>query len=84
VVFRVVPDVVCTVAAKASVPPTVSDKLDEGVRLMRPGNRGGPGWEPPPHPAMVKKEQRATARRKLGQGNLPMHSSSFIAISNES
>jgi hypothetical protein len=42
VVLRVVPDVVCTVAAKLRVPPTATEILDEGVKLMWPGNRGGP------------------------------------------
>jgi hypothetical protein len=56
VVFRVVPEVVCTMAVKAKVPPTGRDVAVDGRRLMRPGNRGGPGWDPPPHPAMVNKE----------------------------
>jgi len=34
VVLRVVPDVVCTVAAKANVPPTVREVLTEGIKLM--------------------------------------------------
>src|SRR5215831_1375689 len=76
VVLRVVPDVVCTVAAKIMVPPTVRDVLDEGVKLMWPGNRGGPEWDPPPHPEMVEKEKTITARPKVSRCNLPMHSSS--------
>jgi hypothetical protein len=78
VVLRFVPEAVCTDAVKTKVAPIVRDALVDGVKLMRPGNKGGPGWDPPPHPMMVEKEQRATARRKLSQRNLPMHSSSFI------
>src|SRR5215469_17213564 len=63
VVLRVVPDVVCTMAAKVKVPPTVRDVLIEGSKLMCPGNRGGPGCVPPPHPVMVEKQKIATARR---------------------
>jgi hypothetical protein len=51
---------------------------------MWPGNKGGPEWDPPPHPVIVEKQKIATARPKLSQGNLPMHSSSFIDIDNES
>jgi hypothetical protein len=33
-VARLVPDAVCTVAAKLRVPPTVRESVAEGVRLM--------------------------------------------------
>src|SRR5215831_12502670 len=78
VVLRVVPDVVCTVAAKVKVPPTVRDVLAEGNRLMWPGNKGGPGCDPPPHPVMVERRKAVTARCKPSGRNLPMHSSLFI------
>ena len=82
-VARFVPDVVCTVAAKVNVPPTVSEVVADGVRLIRPGKRGGPGWDPPPHPVIVEKRKMETARCKPNGRNLPMHSSLFIAYESQ-
>jgi hypothetical protein len=56
---------------------------EPGLRLMRPGNRGGPGWDPPPHPVMVKNERKATDRRRLSKRNRPMHSSLSIAYESQ-
>ena len=73
-----VPDAVWTVAVKPSVDPTVRETVAEGLRLMCPGKRGGPGWDPPPHPVMAEIERTATATRKPNEPNLPMHSSFCI------
>src|SRR5580700_6717241 len=78
-VARLVPDAVWTLAVKLRVPPSTMEVGKPGFRLMCPGNRGGPGWDPPPHPVITENERKVTARRKLSQRNRPIHSSLFIA-----
>jgi len=79
-VFKFVPDEVWTLAEKLNVFPSVNEVFDDGLRLMRPGNRGGPGLAPPPHPVMGNKERMVTARlRPIGR-NLPMHSSPKLTV----
>ena len=84
VVLRVVPDAVWALAEKPRVPPSTRDVAEPGVRLMCPGNNGGPGWDPPPHPVMAEIERKATARRRLSEQNRPMHSSLLLFIAYDS
>lgn len=42
-VARFVPDTVLTVAVKLRLPPSTSDVVEPGVRVIVPGKRGGPG-----------------------------------------
>jgi hypothetical protein len=79
-VLRLVPDAVWTAAVKTRVPPRVSEAVDGGLRVILPGNNGGPGCDPPPQPRMGDKNRMATAKRKPSGSNLPMHSSFFIAV----
>src|ERR1700739_2417104 len=70
--LRVVPDVVWAVAVKAKAPPTTSDVSTAGGKLLLPGKKGVPAFEPP-HPAKLHRERIATAKRRPPERNLPMH-----------
>jgi hypothetical protein len=75
-----VPDVVWTAAVKTRVWPRASEALEGGLRVIFPGNKGGPGCDPPPQPRMGNNNRMATAKRNPNGCNLPMHSSFFIAV----
>ena len=80
---RFVPDAVWTVVVKAKVPPTTNEAVDEGLRVIFPGNSGGPGCEPPPQPTMGNKKRTATARCRPGEPNLPMYSSLIMVYESQ-
>src|SRR5271169_3644819 len=60
-VVRVVPEAVCADAVKTTTPPRTREVLVAGARLIFPGNSGGPGLEPPPHPLRLHRERIASA-----------------------
>jgi len=42
-VARVVPDAVLAIAVKVRLPPSTSEVVEPGLRVIVPGKRGGPG-----------------------------------------
>ena len=72
--FSVVPEGVWADEVKPKTPPKVSDVAVPGLRLILPGNNGGPGLELP-HPVKFKSEKTANASHTPQERNLPMHSS---------
>src|SRR4051812_17040153 len=79
-VFRFIPEAVWTLEVKFIVPPNTRDVLREGVRVTFPANSGGPAFEPPPQPEKLHKKRIATAQYGPPERNLPMHSSSNVAV----
>ena len=60
-------------AVKVITDPCAIEVFELGIRVIFPGKSGGPGWEPPPHPAMLPRERIASASQKAFEYDLPMH-----------
>jgi hypothetical protein len=65
---------------KIRVPPSSTEIFVDGARLTFPAKSGGPGLPPPPHAEIPKKERITTAENRPRERNLPMHSSSNLAV----
>jgi hypothetical protein len=65
---------------KMTVPPNTKERFAEGVRRIFPANSGGPAFAPPPQANRVQQRNITVAEDRPNQRNLPMHSSSNLAV----
>ncbi len=79
-VFRLIPETVWTVEVKINVPPRTIEISVEGLSVTFPAKSGVPALRPPPHPELHKDNRIAKAGNSPHERNLPMHSSSDLAV----
>src|SRR5580704_3622263 len=80
VVFRLVPEAVCTAAVKFRVPPRFRDVVGPGLSVTLPAKRGGPGLDPPPHAGKPSSKETINTDHRPLERNLPMHSSLVVSM----
>jgi hypothetical protein len=78
--LRLVPEAVVTAEVKLIVLPNTIDVLVVGFSVTWPAKRGGPALVPPPQAAKAHRAKIVTAKRRLPEGNLPMHPSKHFAV----